>query len=61
MQWFDAPDRAAQKKLTDEMQKHAWERAFHPNGAVRHPDGLSLERLGHPDLAYRVPVERRER
>src|SRR6202008_3794156 len=23
--WFDAPDAATQKKLTDDMQKHAWE------------------------------------
>jgi len=23
--WFDAPDAASQKKLSDEMQKHAWE------------------------------------
>jgi peptide/nickel transport system substrate-binding protein len=23
--WFDAPDAATQKKLSDEMQKHAWE------------------------------------
>ena len=59
--WFDATEPGEQKKLIDEMQKHGWEvGAVHPDGAVHHPDRLSLQHLGPADLADRLPLERRE-